>query len=316
MSWRRRLRPLDRARYVLAKHGAALRSRRGVVAVGVGPRLRKGQWRAAEICLQVFVERKPRPESSVPVRMRIPKSLDGVPIDVIESRFRAGAGCSIAGPDPIRRTRNGVLVGGIALARTTSNTYGTLGALLEDANSVYALTAGHVVEADAANVGQPFYASDWIGNVAALRRSTAANLDAALVRIEPTSGRFVASGMFNGPAQSLGVGSIWSSTGPVHVHGACSGHVLADVRSVPWSGTIHYQDGSNITLHDQAMVVPRNGSITEGDSGGAVLDSSQRRLLGMIVGGDTHAGLAIVTPIDSILGTAAFQPGGARLTPI
>ncbi len=314
MSWRRHAAAVRRARAALERHGDRLRRRRGVVAVGVGPRRRQGWPIPGEVCLQVFVRRKPRPLAAIPLRMRLPASVDGVPIDVVEAHFVGALGCAVAESD--RRVRHSTLVGGIALANTTSDRFGTLGALLEDDVAVYALTAAHVVETSAADVAQPFYAPDWIGEVEAFRWSTASNLDAALVRVAVASGRAVAPGMLDGPTGSLGTGDVRTAAGPLVVHGACNGRVEADVSSSPWAGTIAYEDGHSVTLRDQVAITPRAGRLDHGDSGAAVLDRTESVLLGIVIGGNAPGTTAIVTPIDSILDAKAFRPAGTRLVPI
>lgn len=70
-------------------HGAFLLGLPNVVGVGVGLRMRRGQT-TGEVALVVMVNRKV-PDAELAQEERIPKELDGIPVDVLEvGDLRAG----------------------------------------------------------------------------------------------------------------------------------------------------------------------------------------------------------------------------------
>lgn len=310
MTWQRRRATRRRAEAVLARHGPSLRRRRGVVAVAVGPRRRRGRWRDDEICVQVFVRRKISPPEAIPPRMRLPSEVDGVPVDVIEAEF-TGFLCPHGTVD--RRKRHPALLGGIALSNPSQPDFGTLGAVLRDSGHVYLLTAAHVAGPVGDAVAQPFLPADAVGTVVVARWSTASNLDAALTDIDPAAHRSVSPGMYGGPVSSVATGDIRTHVGDVVVHGACNGAVRAKVVSLAWNGPITYAGGVTVVYHDHALIEPRAGALGPGDSGAVVLSASSATLLGLLIGGDRNGSKGVVTPLPTILDLAAFQPGGERL---
>ena len=120
----------------------------GVNAVGLGGRETAGQ-ATGERAIKVFVTRK-KPAGEVAPAELIPRSFEGVPIDVVEGGpFRRAAGptqdipvtfLDVNPSDPLR--------GGVSLATEGTPGVGTLGCFLTDKNdatAVYALTNHHVV---------------------------------------------------------------------------------------------------------------------------------------------------------------------------
>lgn len=67
----------------LARHGARLMAFPNVVSVGIGYRLKGGE-ESEQLCISVSVERK-LAESELPPGGTLPQSLDGVPVDVVET---------------------------------------------------------------------------------------------------------------------------------------------------------------------------------------------------------------------------------------
>lgn len=312
MSWLSRKAPRTKAKSALAKHARALMRRRGVVAVGVGPRRRGGTWDESEICIQIFVTRKPPPDA-IPPRMMLPTDVGGVPTDVIASDF-GGLGSCPPQSAP-RQVRHDPMLGGIALAHPQADHFGTLAALFEDRSSVYALTVEHVVGAAGEMTAQPFYSDDIMGKVRVSMRSTQANLDAALV-VVAESGRHVAPGLHDGPATKLRTGDISKlQDDVVFIHGACHGRVRAKIRTNPWNGKVTYEDGKTVHFVAHVLVEPQT-PIGPGDSGAAVLDSDETGIVGLIVGGPADGTFGVVTPLPFVLDRAAFRPNGQRLAPI
>jgi hypothetical protein len=74
---------LETAVQVKRRHEAELLHKPNVVAVGVGYRPRRGE-STPEVCIVVSV-RKKQPQSELNAGERIPESLEGVPVDVVET---------------------------------------------------------------------------------------------------------------------------------------------------------------------------------------------------------------------------------------
>lgn len=75
--------PLQRALQVKRRHERALLSRPNVVAVGVGFMSRGGET-TEQVGIVVSVSRK-LPPAELPPQALLPRELDGVPVDVVES---------------------------------------------------------------------------------------------------------------------------------------------------------------------------------------------------------------------------------------
>lgn len=73
---------IARARAVKAKYEADLMAHPGVVGVGIGLRQRSGEL-TNEVCIVVMVRRKV-PSALLDEDERLPRSLEGVPVDVQE----------------------------------------------------------------------------------------------------------------------------------------------------------------------------------------------------------------------------------------
>jgi hypothetical protein len=309
-NWRRTRKQRQRAARALRRYGAALRRRRGVVGVGIGPRCRAGKWHQGEVCLQVFVLRK-APLEAIPPRSRLPTRLGGCPVDVLEGDFVGLQACPVVTRP--RRLRFDPLVGGIAVSNPTQPDFGTLGAVLRDDTRAYVLTAAHVAGGPGSSVAQPFLPPDTFGPVLVSRWSSQSNLDAALIGVHPGAGRSVAPGMFQGPTGTLGTGDIRNAPGSVVVHGACSGQVRAEIVSLPSEITVRYLGGPSVTFRGHAVIRVVAGTIAPGDSGAVVLAAGTRTMLGLLIAGRADGLLGVVTPLPYILDAVAFQPNGQRL---
>ncbi len=73
----------DRAKQIMEQHKNELMSYPNVTGVGVGYRVKAGK-RGSDICIRVYVIKK-YPEKSLKEADILPSSIEGVPVDVIES---------------------------------------------------------------------------------------------------------------------------------------------------------------------------------------------------------------------------------------
>jgi hypothetical protein len=116
----------NRVREIKERYTARLMQYPNVTGVGVGLKLVDGQ-RTNEVCVRVYVRRK-LPEAQLQTTELLPRTLDGVTVDVVEGEFTFMQGDAPPLPLEQRVTRHfpfltpGVSVGGL---RVTAGTLGT-----------------------------------------------------------------------------------------------------------------------------------------------------------------------------------------------
>jgi hypothetical protein len=301
-----------RALTVLRRHRASLLRRSGVVAVDVGLRLRKRRI-TREVAIRVHVIEKV-PDADLSASRRFPRSLEGVPVDVIEARYRA-LECPFRST-PLRIRRD-VLEGGLALAANPGS-FGTLAAIAKDgAGDVFALTCAHLVTgAVGASIGQPG-PEDPIGTVERARLDS--RMDAALVRLDGSRG--TAPGIRGigplGPVLDVRVPGALPVTGlPIRIVGACSGRSRGRVTGLHASARVEYPTGP-ITLRDQLHILADNPDgeefSREGDSGALVVTQAGQRPVGLLFAGEAAGSgdFGLATPIVPVLGALGVEFLGA-----
>lgn len=127
---------------VLKKHEKRLKKFKGVQDVALGFTVSKGQINFDELGIQVFVDKK-KSKKSLAKKEQLPTELDGVRVDVIESKPTEKSSLADAMEGIINP-----LKGGINIGNAKFNTYGTLGIVLKQKTSgeLMALTNHHVVK--------------------------------------------------------------------------------------------------------------------------------------------------------------------------
>lgn len=143
--------PVD-VRAAKAAHEAAIFGRANVVGVAVGNKKVRGQ-ATDERCILVYVERK-RPEAELRPRDVVPKAIEGVRTDVVETgRFRAVELVQSLDGDRTRRIRPAP--GGVSLGHYRI-TAGTFGILAQRNGRPVILSNNHVLaNANDAELGDP-----------------------------------------------------------------------------------------------------------------------------------------------------------------
>lgn len=133
--------PWDPVRAARADHEASLFARANVVGVAVGQKVTRGH-RTDEPCVVVFVQRK-RPAKELRRRDIIPRSLDGIRTDVVETgRFvalEASTNLVVA-----RTGRFRPAPGGVSIAHTRV-TAGTLGTVAKRDGRILILSNNHIL---------------------------------------------------------------------------------------------------------------------------------------------------------------------------
>lgn len=270
-----------------------------VVGVGIGQEMTDGRPTGRQ-AIKVFVRRK-FPKRHVHKRHRLPRTIDGFPIDVEEigtvrasqdsptSRIRPPiAGCSIGWYDP-----------------TLPKMAGTFGAVVRDTNGTYILSANHVLAGEnqltaGAAIYQPGKLDDPnADSIATLERfetlQDGGELDCAIARLSAAAnpailGIGVPAGTME-PAQFL----------PVSKFGRSSLLTRGIVAAVRANFVIDYPRSGSLLLKGQIGIQGINGQpfSDDGDSGALIVETASRRAVGLLIG--TSLGLSVANHISLVL---------------
>ncbi len=304
--WSRRL-LLGPAR---ARAGALVRGtipipapQQNVVGVGIGEKLVDGK--LVGIQTLKFLVRVKYPAAEIPAKDRLPRSVDGLPVDVEEvgllralpaasepgplpnprARFRpAPPGCSIGFQDPDRR----------------SVMAGTLGAVVKKEGELFILSNNHVL-ADESRlpVGAPIFqpglldggkaSSDQIATLAQfvpLRPEVMNKVDGAIAKaLQPSL--LTKEVLYIGALQGKVRAEIDMI---VHKFGRTTGYTAGRVTSTATDVTVQYETG-NFTFQNQVLIVSLSDKpfSDAGDSGSLILERSSQKAIGLLFAGSaTH----------------------------
>lgn len=129
--------PIHRASEIQERVGDELLARDDVTGVGVGFREKGGEL-TSEVVIRVYVRRK-LPETQIEQSQLLPKEIDGVGVDVIESEFEIQA-CHHNRPPPTPPQPDRIIplnpvLGGVSIGNLLRLGAGTLGARVYDAET-------------------------------------------------------------------------------------------------------------------------------------------------------------------------------------
>ena len=300
----------DHVRRAKLRFGQDLKSYPNVSGVGIGFRV-VGRERRDEICLRVYVRRKV-PESELAPDEILPKTVDGVTVDVIEADWWTMA------PDltlPERQTRRplevpaGVSIGGLRV------TAGTLGAAISDIGSgeLLLLSNWHVLCGDfecrsGESVIQPGVydgglSSDGIGHIRTFVLNE--DVDAACATI--STERFVLRDLaglpgFRGVSSARLGTRMWKSGRTTGVTTGIVEDVAADVEVGGYpDGVREFRDQIIAATEDDTPIV------RGGDSGSLVVDDDQYAV-GLLFGGERYTGAYLIANhISAVIDALAIE---------
>lgn len=288
-------------------------------AVGAGRKVVSGST-VTTPCVRLYVARK-LPLSLLPSSAILPKEIDGIPTDVIESApafVLEVPDCSVQ-----RQACQRPIVGGISAALHTI-TAGTLSCLCrstrekDDAAAVYALSNNHVfADVDTASVGDHLYQpgpldggtqndhfADFVRAVPIHLGGTEPNrVDAAIGRLLPDT-----------PFDPI-VCSIGRITGtepaeedmPVRKHGRTTGYTegrVTDESYDPIVGMDHSDPSVRALFEDQLRierVAPYPAIGLGGDSGSLVVHKDRPHAVGLYFAGPSAGDYGVANPIADVL---------------
>ena len=292
-----------RASIVLEKNREWLHGFQGVVGLEVAPRLVAGK-PTGVVSIRVHVIRKRSPDKLHPEH-RLPAQLEGVPIDVIESRYKP---TSLAASLAKRRE----LVGGVSLGSPGTTTLATLACLCLDGSGVaMGLSAAHPW------VGSPLVAqpagggqADLIGAAASLHLNT--ELDAATIALKPGS-RDVRGGAAGcwGPRRLGTISADQAGYVPVLMVGAMSGWRRGLARLLGTPVPVNYPPPTGpLMMENQIHLISEDGTSAlnqPGDSGALLMSEDGEAALGLVIAaGDPDddgpaTPFGIATPIQTVV---------------
>ncbi len=286
-----------KARLVYARHAKKLLRRQGVIGVDLGIKRRRGRLVAGP-CIRVHVERKITVQGLAKARM-LPKSIEGVPVDVVEATFSLRQAC----PSSASGHRGYIdpLVGGCSIGRFGETQFGTLGAIAVDANGdTGALTCAHVCH-DGDTVVQPHRSGPDVGDVTIEVESSDA--DASFARLNGT--RSALAEVLNYGAVSDTPLDIDLSDLPLSVElvGGCSGQTSGKVIATDFQGWVDVGDGNQRFVKGMLSIEPAGGGVFArgGDSGAGILKG--QRFVGLLFAAAQVAlgGKGLATPMSRVL---------------
>jgi hypothetical protein len=274
-----------------------------VVGIGVGERIRAGK-KTRELCVMVAVRQKFHLDD-LTRNHRLPRTLEGVPVDVIETGEFVGH----FNPQVVVRP----VVPGVSTSFVGSGvllTSGTIGAIVTDGTDRYLLSCHHVFAmVDGLPEGTPIIqpGSQHHGNpntdqVATLSRKIdlqpfgTNTVDCALARIDSgvaTDTAIVEIGAPNGISKAA-VMTV------VEKYGCTSNNTTGIIQNVHCDTKVKIL-GRPVHFLDQILIKSddsRNFS-EEGDSGALVVNAVDGAAVGLLIGGSGN--LSVANHIDTVL---------------
>lgn len=276
---------------------------RGVTGVAVGPKEVAGE-RSVHIAILVFVKKK----GSFDEGERVPPSIEGIVTDVIEAEFRHH---NASLPDCTRypKVRGGASIEPFRAAGGP----GTLGMEVVTADGAQALlSAYHVMCGDPSwnrpasdrRIIQPWkWCGGWSGDVIGrivdgaygqipIQWGYDLYVDCAIC---DTSGREATPGIVQ-VGNPTGV-KVPDYLELVMKYGAATGNTWGVVTSLNWSGPLEGTD-----FFYQYLITPVKGlsAFSLGGDSGSVVVNADRKVIGLVIGGDDYGRNSIVTPFSMI----------------
>lgn len=275
-----------------------------VHAVGVG-----GKNDTGEPAVVVYVTHK-LPEAEVPRAELVPRTIDGVPTDVVQSRIPRLAGCTDE-----RRGVHRPLIGGVSVGRQNGPS-GTLAAFVrstrtgDPADATFLLSNSHVLfsgrgRPENVRVVQPASDDGEGGIVATLVRATRITMgspiraDAAIARLHD-----------GGSARNeiCSIGRISATAAPsrgadVEMHGRTSGRTVGRVETTGLAAEVLDDRGRTLQFLDAFRVAaPADATAVAGpgDSGALVVEEGTGTAVGLLYAADELGSFYFAHPIENV----------------
>jgi hypothetical protein len=281
-----------------------------VMGIGVGEKISSG--RHTGVWAVKFFVRLKYPEAQLESKHRLPKSIDGLPVDVEETGlFRPFATpakqpvVKAATPNPrtkLRPAQPGCSIG-FQDPNPKVTVAGTFGALVRDKTSSYILSNNHVLaDEDQLPPGSPIFQPGLLDRgdpntdqIAELTKAVALQLkvpnhvDCALAKLLKPS-------LANNKILSIGAPQGTADAQidmTVHKFGRTSGYSVGRISSVDTDVKLPYDIGT-LTFTGQIIILGLNGALfaAAGDSGSLILERSTNRAVALLFAGSSSHTIA------------------------
>jgi len=273
-----------------------------VVGVGVGEKLTDGE-HTGILSVKFFVRLKYR-EDEIDTKHLLPKTIDGLPVDVEESglfrRFGAAPARKRVHVTPNPRTKIRPAQPGCSIGFQDPNNQflmaGTFGAVVTDKTNLYVLSNNHVLaDENRLPVGSPIFqpglldggnpATDQIAELTKaipLQAATPNKVDCAIAKALKTT--LVSKDILQIGAPQGVTDAHLDMT--VHKFGRTTGYSVGRVTSIDTDVTVQYETG-NFTFGEQIIVVGLGGhSFSDsGDSGSLILQRGTNKATALLFAG-------------------------------
>ena len=274
-----------------------------VMGVGVGEKISDG--RHTGVWAVKFFVRLKYPEAQLESKHRLPKSINGLPVDVEETGLFRPFAARVKQPatkaatlnprTEIRPAQPGCSVG----FQDPTNQFtmaGTFGALVSDKTGSYILSNNHVLaDEDRLSPGAPIFqpglldggnsTTDQIAELTkavTLQVKTPNHVDCAIAKLLKPS---LATNqiLFIGAPQGTADAQIDMT---VHKFGRTSGYSVGRISSIDTDVKVQY-DAGNLTFESQIIIVGLNGAAfsAAGDSGSLILERPSNQAVALLFAG-------------------------------
>jgi hypothetical protein len=290
---------LQKARHAKQALKRRLRDHPDVVAIGIGYRQR-GSRIIQRMCVRVHVRRKFALDA-LPVKRRIPKSIRGVPVDVVQSTLKGQAD---------HTGRFDPLVGGIAVANarlhTTTGRIGTCGAVFRTLTGQHLLLSNwHVLYGASGSDGEEVVQPAPFGSVNVIGQTKAgvisATADCAVAELNTSRAVSTTILGLSGAVLRKGTPRVNMLVRKSGMNGLGRGVIIGTDLDGPVD-----VDGTVREFVDQVEIVPRDGDTSvdlncaDGDSGSLWIADEDGRIVALHFAGDGSR--AVANPIASVVG--------------
>jgi len=287
-----------------------------VVGVGIAEKIDDGK-HTGILAVKFFVRRK-YTESELTKKDFLPKSIDGLPVDVEQAGTfrafpaRAGAGAGkrpsqqadVEIPNPKIRFRPAQPGSSIGFRDPTDRFVmaGTFGAVVKDRDGTYLLSNNHVL-ADEGKLasGAPIFQPGLLDNgnknsdqIAELARFIPIQAG-ALNKVDAATAEGTSASTFSKDILHIGPPAGTAKAGldmRVHKFGRTTSYTVGIITSVATDVKVDYEAGS-MTFQDQIIIVGDQGAFSAaGDSGSLILDRQTQNAVGLLFAGSASHTIA------------------------
>jgi hypothetical protein len=282
---------------------------RNVLGIATGEKVSDGRHTGLRCIL--FLVQKKFPSRVLAVKHRLPRTVAGLPTDVLE--IGIAHAFSVDQPDPRQETRPARPGCSIGFRDPTGQSAfaGTFGAVVRDQDGFYILSNNHVLaDLDQLSKGAPTFQPGLLDEpdpaghaIATLSRSIPLSADSSnlvdCAIAAPNDPSLISNDiLFIGPPQGFGDPQQHME---VHKFGRSTSYTAGRITAIDGSVQLRMHTGDEYLFEDQVLIESLNDQPfgAEGDSGALVLDRQTQIAVGLLIGGTPT--LSFANPLPRVL---------------